>query len=174
MHRYLGLILISVTAGCQWGTPCGGSSCGPVVCVEHHCYCRKLDDLHTGMSARLCALQAFPGREGCDYRRGFTQAYVDVALGRTGTAPPVPPERYWDVCFRSGCGQGRAADWYAGYRDGAAHAQQRCGTTCRTVPSSGTGYHHGPVRAHGPAHDGMWSAGGLEAEPVSPCHCQRY
>ena len=172
MRSVLGLTLILVTAGCHSCGSRGFPSCGPTVCVEHHCYCRKLDDLHTGLAARKCALLALSGDECCDYRRGFTQAFVDVAHGKTGTAPPVPPQRYWSVCFRSSCGQGRASDWYSGYRDGAAIAAGQCGEVCRTVPNSGTGYHYGPTHQQGTG-TGGWAEGGQEWNAVSACGCQR-
>lgn len=153
MRSVLGLLLLIALTGCTCGrggcSPCGsscGSGCGPIVCCEHCCYCRKLDALHTNIVARRCAQASLPANVSCDYSQGYSQAFVDVALGRTGVAPPVPPQRYWSVCFRSPCGDARAADWYAGYNAGAELALAQCGGECNRVPSSGAGYYHGPVR----------------------------
>jgi hypothetical protein len=139
------------------------------VCLESPCYCRKLDDWHTAIAAKKCAAHLLGGRECPDYRRGFTQAFVDVALGRTGQAPPVPPQRYWDVCFRSPCGQNRAADWYAGYREGAEIALARCGSTCRTIPTSDWAAGMGESACE-------WAdpAGANWAQPSFDGHCGRY
>ncbi|MFV0446606.1 MAG: hypothetical protein ACK5Q5_23800 [Planctomycetaceae bacterium] len=141
------------------------------MCVEHHCYCRKLDDCHTAFAARRCAYGSLPAREGCDYRRGYTQAFVDVALGRTGEAPPVPPQRYWSVCFRSSCGDDRANDWYAGYRDGASQAIAQCGGQCNQIPSSGTAYVRGPVRNESGGAECSFGHG--EWNSMTGCPCGR-
>ena len=161
MRTALGLLLLITSTGCApWGAAGlgGAPACGPRICVERCRYHRPLDDCHTTLSARRCASQALSGWENRDYQRGFTQAFVDVALGRTGEAPPVPPQRYWSVCFRSDCGQGRAADWYAGYREGASLALANCQEVCRTIPTSGAGYHFGPT--HGGSGYGEMSHGG--------------
>jgi hypothetical protein len=152
----LGLLII---AGCSSGGPGG---CGPCVCVECGCYCRRLDDLHTACVARHCAWHALGSCGGAtaDYRDGFTQAYVDIALGKTGSPPPIPPQRYWSVCFRSPWGGRRAEEWYAGYQDGVASARNWCGGTCNRVPSSGAVYSLGPGRDH---------AAGSAASGMSPC-----
>lgn len=176
MRTALGLVLLATCGGCaHWGAGRCAScapSCGPSVCVEHCCYWRKLDDCHTTLVAQRCACQALTGRECRDYRLGFRQAFVDVALGRTGETPPVPPQRYWSVCFRSDCGHSRSADWYAGYRDGASRALENCQEVCRTIPSSGTGYHQGPTRGVG-ADPGMGSGCGQEWSQALGCPCGR-
>jgi len=158
------LILAVVSAGC-----CSGPCCGPLVCVESPCYLRRIDQWHTDCTARRCAWQAIPNDLSVtgDYRNGFTQAFRDVARGADGTLPPIPPERYWDVCFRSGAGHARAQDWFAGYRDGAEAARAWCGETCRTIASSGTGYHFGPVRSSDIAPCGGQCGGGHYGD--SPC-----
>lgn len=140
-------LLACLAAGCS---TCGPEGCRPLVCVETCCYCRRIDDLHTALVARRCACVALDGcgYTSCDYRDGFTQAYIDIAHGKTGALPPVPPQRYWSVCFRSPCGDSRAADWYAGYRNGVESARAWCGQTCHRIPSSGTPYYNGPPRSH--------------------------
>jgi hypothetical protein len=174
MRLASGLLLLIAASGCR-SAGCGtcGSACQPAVCCECHCYCRKLDDWHTAMNARSCAARFLSGRDSRDYRLGFTQAFVDVALGRTGASPPVPPERYWSVCFRSACGHDRVAEWYAGYRAGAELALAECGATCRTIPSSGAGGHFGqPLQDGGPA--AAWGAPQYWDPSSGGCPCERY
>ncbi|MEZ6066259.1 MAG: hypothetical protein R3B90_11260 [Planctomycetaceae bacterium] len=141
--RLLSLTLLLFT-GCQsLGMRGAAENCGPCVCVDSPCYRRKLDDWHTTAVAKKCANKALlncPGVPSCDYRDGFTQAYVDVAQGSDGTAPPVPAEQYWGVCGRTGCGHQRAADWYAGYNAGAARALANCQLGGKTVATSGASY----------------------------------
>jgi hypothetical protein len=162
MRRGPGLLLLLLaTAGCcsTCGDPCG--SCGPWVCVESCKYCRCLDDLHTGTAARRCALEALHCRDdvSCDYAHGFVQAHVDLAQGATGTLPPVPPERYWSVCFRSCPGHVRAQEWYRGYADGVASAGGGMGAPCQHIPSSGTVYDSGPAYGHNPSRGGAFPCG---------------
>lgn len=173
MRIAAGLILIALVSGC---TSCGsygrgscGAACGPCLCPECCCYNRKLDDWHTCLTARKCAALSLSGHECRDYRLGYTQAFVDVALGKTGAVPPVPPQRYWSVCFRSQCGHDRAADWYAGYRDGAAVAESQCGTTCRTIASPGGGW-NGQHSHPGSIFDEGWPA----CSPDGGGPCGRY
>ncbi|MCA9079480.1 MAG: hypothetical protein KDA58_02930 [Planctomycetaceae bacterium] len=58
----------------------------------------------------------------CDFRRGYEQAFEDVALGADGRIPPLPPSPYWKECARSPCGHERVQEWYAGYAAGANEA----------------------------------------------------
>lgn len=154
MRLVLGTLLLALTGCHTCGRPAcgpcgspGGAACGPIVCVECCHFIRRLDDLHTEIAAKRCACEALArcGPVNCDYRHGFTQAYVDLALGGTGTPPPVPPERYWSVCFRTQCGQDRAADWYAGYRDGVASVRGY-ESTGPVIPASGAAYVLAPGR----------------------------
>ena len=57
-----------------------------------------------------------------DYKKGFRQAFVDVAHGSDGELPAVPPPVYWNAHFRSDAGQRKAECWFSGYRAGAAMA----------------------------------------------------
>jgi hypothetical protein len=159
MRPGLGLVLLFAASagGCATGDrSCG--ACGPLVCVECCKYCRCCDELHTDLAARRCAWEALRSREAasCDYRHGFVRAYVDLAHGATGALPPVPPERYWSVCFRTCDGHARAREWYAGYADGVASARGGLGAPCETVPSSGT-YYRPP--GYGGGHAAAWGAG---------------
>jgi hypothetical protein len=139
------LLVLALSGCCGLGDGACGS-CGPLVCWESCKYCRCVDDIHTDIAARKCACQALSNcpQSSCDFDRGFTQAYVDLAHGATGALPPVPPERYWSVCFRTCGGHSRARDWYAGYSAGVASANGGLGAPCNNVASSGTYYDPGP------------------------------
>lgn len=168
MRRLLAGLLILALAGC-----CGGScgSCGPWICIESCCFCRRLDEWHAGIAARRCALEslAAQGSCSCDYSRGFVQAYVDLAHGATGQVPPVPPQRYWSVCFRTCPGHDRADQWFAGYQAGVASANGGLGAPCQTIAGSGTYYDPGPGQGNATLPgDGVTPAAQWSTGPVGP------
>jgi hypothetical protein len=76
----------------------------------------------------------------CDFREGYTQAYVDLAEGGNGEVPAVPPERYWKSKYRSAEGYSRAEDWFAGYRAGVEMAQAEGISQFNTIPTSAAHY----------------------------------
>lgn len=136
-----GLLLASSTlTGCH----------APAVVATHtptfsgnHLYCRQIDDFMAGMTARKVArhhmalnVSADCPAPSCDYRRGFEQAYVDVALGASGKAPAVPPAMYWQAGFRTPEGHARVDEWYHGYCDGAQHAVPLRGEYNKVQPGS--------------------------------------
>ncbi len=95
----------------------------------NHFYCRQVDDCLAGITARKVARKhlvhntpADCPAPSCDYRRGYEQAYVDVALGSEGQIPPVPPAMYWQSGLRTPAGHAKAEEWYRGYSDGARTA----------------------------------------------------
>ena len=103
-------------------------------------YCRGLDEMHARHQATRRAVVALRRRHpsaGCDFRSGFVQAYVDVALGGSGATPPIPPERYWKSCDRDPEGHCEAADWFAGYAAGGRQALASKWHAYNTVPASG-------------------------------------
>ncbi len=142
------LFALLLMSGCQSTGCCEtsgcGRSCGPMICLETCRYFRCLDGIQTRWSAKCCARRALRNvaDTDCDYRRGFKQAYVDIAQGSTGEVPPVPPQRYWTVCFRSCGGHARAEQWFEGYADGVEKA--RCLLRSGPIASSGTYYSAGP------------------------------
>lgn len=95
----------------------------------NHFYFRCIDDCVASITSRkvarkhlaMCHTKDTP-HPTCDYRRGFEQAYVDVALGSPGTMPVVPPPMYWTAGMRSPEGHARAQDWFQGYCDGVQRA----------------------------------------------------
>jgi hypothetical protein len=72
----------------------------------------------------------------CDFREGYTQAYVDIAEGGAGVVPAVPPERYWKSKNRSAEGYARAEDWFAGYRTGVEMAEAEGLSQFNAIPTS--------------------------------------
>lgn len=56
------------------------------------------------------------------FRKGYRQAYIDVALGDSGEVPPVPPKEYWAANYRTPEGYMEVQEWFTGYKLGAEHA----------------------------------------------------
>jgi hypothetical protein len=108
---------------------------------EPHEYSRHWDEAYTRNRAEKRALVALanchPGTNS-DFRQGFIQAYVDIALGASGALPPVPPERYWKACQRDPQGYCEANDWFTGYSAGAQRALNSNWHAHNQVPASGT------------------------------------
>ncbi|OYW19177.1 MAG: hypothetical protein B7Z55_09370 [Planctomycetales bacterium 12-60-4] len=87
-------------------------------------YKPMFDNLATKSTAKGCAqkdlkeLRKSGGRVSTDFADGFTQAYVDQALGRPALTPPVPASKYWNAYYRSCAGADAVAEWFEGYRTG--------------------------------------------------------
>lgn len=125
---------------------CGGlfgkrSSCGP------NCYDPATDSSRVRRIAKSQARKSMTrlwwqtkSRPSCDFREGYTQAYVDIAEGGTGVVPAVPPERYWKSKNRSAEGYARAEEWFAGYRTGASAAEAEGLSQYNTIPTSSAHY----------------------------------
>ena len=56
------------------------------------------------------------------FRKGYQQAYIDIAMGDSGEVPPVPPEEYWAAHYRTPQGYLEVQEWFTGYKLGAEHA----------------------------------------------------
>jgi len=110
-------------------------------CMEPHEYSRHFDDGYARQRAEKRALVAiancYPGTDS-DFRQGFIQSYVDIALGGDGVLPPVPPERYWRACKRDPAGYCEANEWFAGYSAGSQRALSSNWHAHNQVPASGT------------------------------------
>jgi len=112
--------------------------------LEHH-YCGKWDYWQTRHWARKAACRDIAKLKknrcmNCDYRKGFEQAYVDVAMGADGKTPALAPAQYWKEHNRTPNGHAGARDWFNGYAAGSARAQA-CQGDWNKVPSSGlSGY----------------------------------
>ncbi|MGE0379125.1 MAG: hypothetical protein AB7Q45_27300, partial [Planctomycetaceae bacterium] len=143
-----------LVAGCQlWnGSPnrscnngrcqdCADGTCGPLCCVSCEHYSRCIDEefatfeaiRRANRSLRKC----YDSTPSFDFKDGYRQAFVDVAMGGTGQVPAVPPERYWSTCYRTAAGHQRAQTWYAGYVAGAARAVTMCRYEFNDAPTSG-------------------------------------
>lgn len=58
-----------------------------------------------------------------DFGRGFVAGYRDVARGRNGCPPTVPPPRYWRTKYSNAAGKRQVVAWFDGYHHGAAAAK---------------------------------------------------
>lgn len=80
--------------------------------------------------------QINPGRYSDDYVHGFKEGFTDYLQDRgTGAPPPVPPRQYWSVAYQSPEGHDAIEQWFAGYSQGAAMAQERGYRQWITLPS---------------------------------------
>jgi len=101
------------------------------------------DDLSVKQAAGRCSTQAL--HELCsygghplssDFKDGFRQAFVDVAMGGNGVTPAIPPEKYWKSYYRTADGHARADEWFEGYRAGAVQAHSHGVSDYNFVPAS--------------------------------------
>ncbi len=103
-------------------------------------YSRHFDEAHARHIAEKRALNALgrchPHAES-EFKYGFVQAYVDVALGGDGRIPPIPPERFWKSCNRHPDGYCEASHWFAGYAAGSQRALGSCWKAYNVVPAGG-------------------------------------
>ena len=79
----------------------------------------------TKFTGHQCALHAWrdwqkqcPGGASCHFKRGFFQAYEDLAMNRRPSPPVIPPSKYWNAYYRSCAGQPDVEDWFDGYDAG--------------------------------------------------------
>lgn len=100
-----------------------------------------------------------------DYVLGFKRGYADyLEAGGTGQPPPLPPRRYWRVCYQSPDGRRAIDDWFDGFRHGAAVAQASGFRELIVAPSSVPPSHDaGPTRPPTAGPDP-----GPEADPELP------
>jgi hypothetical protein len=115
------------------------NGCGEVECEKGMCkpqpyltfnkYRPWFDEWHTTATAKRCANRILLRQQWqllklmpADYKKGFRQAFIDVAYGSDGELPAVPPPVYWNAHFRSDAGQRKAECWFTGYRAGSAMA----------------------------------------------------
>lgn len=149
--RYFHLLLLCMLAGlsgCAHNS-CGDAETCPTVSSRvkkcflfHHDKCSpkpywSLDGYQTDLdkyfvkrAARKCAKESLDTMSaGCNdkpsksFRKGYLQAYMDIALGESGTVPPVPPEEYWAAHYRTAEGYVEVQEWFTGYKLGSEHAR---------------------------------------------------
>jgi hypothetical protein len=72
-----------------------------------------------------------------DYASGFKDGFADyLYAGGTGEPPPLPPRDYWKIHYETAQGHQAMEDWFAGFRHGAAVAEQSGYRQWVTLPSS--------------------------------------
>lgn len=102
--------------------------------TAHGCHATRdaLDDVSIGLRNRSCASRAWqksgwkqvnPPNVG-HFEDGFTAGYVDVASGKSGCPPPLPPRKYWKPSPLDSPGRQASLAWYKGYAQGARSAQE--------------------------------------------------
>ncbi|MCA9013979.1 MAG: hypothetical protein KDA77_01485, partial [Planctomycetaceae bacterium] len=74
---------------------------------------------HQSLKTMACSCKDKPSKA---FRKGYQQAYIDIALGGSGEVPPVPPEEYWAAHYRTPEGYLEVQEWFTGYKLGAEHA----------------------------------------------------
>jgi hypothetical protein len=58
------------------------------------------------------------------FGEGFKAGYRAVAEGGQGCPPPLPPRKYWSVCYQNEAGKLKILNWYNGHAQGVLVAQQ--------------------------------------------------
>jgi hypothetical protein len=103
--------------------------------VANGCYaaCDALTDASIRVRNRMWARQAWD--ESCwrgsnaphldDFHSGFAAGYMDVASGKNGCPPPLPPRKYWSPSRLDSQGRQESAAWYNGYAQGVLAARER-------------------------------------------------
>lgn len=80
--------------------------------------------MKTTYAARRLAKQHLGfGLQNIDYKAGFEQAFIDVAMGGSGCVPPLAPHKYWKEQGRTTKGHQRAQNWFEGYAAGSQIAR---------------------------------------------------
>lgn len=125
------------SGGSRWW-PFGskGARCGPNFyhpLVDHWKVCHHAREL---ASASLERYSDQCGKQSCHFCRGYEQAYEDIATGASGSTPVIPPKHYWGMEFRTPVGYSSSEQWFAGYRTGAAIAEQEGLKEFNTIPVS--------------------------------------
>lgn len=90
-----------------------------------------------------------------DYVKGFKAGFADyLYAGGTGTPPPLPPRHYWTVHYQTPEGFRAIEDWFAGFREGTAVAQQSGLRQELTIPTSlqppNSSYRQAPLEEYSP------------------------
>lgn len=125
LRLLIGGIMAGVTLAA--GTGCSTLS-GLQQSVSHSEF---IDDLLVGHRNRAWAARAWHRekvhhgnrRHIADFRKGFLDAYGDVAEGGDGCTPAIAPSDYWGWQYQSAEGQDKVGAWFAGYPLGAAAAE---------------------------------------------------
>ncbi len=88
--------------------------------------------------AAWSAVLATGGTYSEDHAAGFRDGFTDyLRAGGTGAPPTLPPRRYWKVRYQTPQGARAVADWFAGFRHGAAVAMASGYRQWVTIPVAG-------------------------------------
>lgn len=99
--------------------------------------CLGCETLVIKRSAKSLAHKYMPKHAcGPDFKNGFEQAFVDVAMGASGEVPALAPRHYWDQAHRTNEGHAEAQAWFEGYRSGS---QIACSMTDRNLDVAAAG-----------------------------------
>ena len=71
-----------------------------------------------------------------DFECGFRTGYCDVADGKNGCPPAVPPRKYWRAKYLGETGVLQVEQWFEGYRHGVSVAQQDGIVNIRRIPTT--------------------------------------
>jgi hypothetical protein len=86
-----------------------------------------------------------------DFAKGFKLGFSDYLFaGGRGLPPPLPPRHYWEPRYQTTDGHRAIADWFDGFRHGAAAAQASGLRELVVIPSSASVV----TRPHGPPPSG--------------------
>lgn len=141
------LLILTGLPGCANTDNCSDGTCSSTVsrvkkcflfhkdkCSPHPYYSldgyqTNLDKMVVKHAAKKCAHQSLKNlscqckdKPSKAFRKGYREAYIDIALGDSGTVPPVPPEEYWAAHYRTPAGYIEIQEWFTGYKLGAEHA----------------------------------------------------
>lgn len=115
---------------CEDSDNCCNQDCQPKWWCTGSQYSQCYDDMVQMKNSKCCANRALKhiadqtdSAMSKDFKAGFRQAYQDIALGRSGTTPAVPPEKYWYAYYRGCKGRVRAQEWFSGYEKGSEMAK---------------------------------------------------
>lgn len=138
----LGCLALSGCARLHQTTDCPCDDCLPPPVAGRFHYQGYLDNCLTTCTAQKCAKRDLKQMHCADdalppdFQEGYTQAYIDLAAGRSACVPAVPPKKYWHAWHRSCAGRDAVDQWYAGYRNGLDHgAYSGVSRFNRIVPS---------------------------------------
>ncbi len=104
--------------------------CSPKPYWSMEGYQTDLDKFFVKHAAKKCAKESLKtmsadcqDKPSKSFRKGYQQAYMDIALGESGVVPPVPPEEYWAAHYRTPEGYMEVQEWFTGYKLGSEHAR---------------------------------------------------
>jgi len=116
----------SCCSSCPDGQTCR-PHCRPTAFGRYWPWCDEVRTVRSGKRCGWRALQQWERMNGFeaseDFEEGFIQAFADINNGYSGVTPAVPPERYWQACYRSGAGHNCVREWFNGYEAGANAAR---------------------------------------------------